>query len=114
MKAFEYAAPREEAEVVGLLASRWGSTEILAGGTDLLGLMKKMIVTPDRVMNIKEVESLRGVSADSQGVVMHKIPESVIFPKRPMGALPVTPSHASSATSVLTGSSTSADSTGAR
>jgi xanthine dehydrogenase YagS FAD-binding subunit len=68
MKAFEYAAPREEGEAVGLLASRWGSTEILAGGTDLLGLMKKMVVTPERLVNIKEIESLRGISAGSQGV----------------------------------------------
>ena len=68
MRAFEYAAPREEAQVVDLLSSEWGQTEVLAGGTDLIGLMKKMIVTPARVVNIKEVASLRGVEADSQGV----------------------------------------------
>lgn len=68
MRAFEYAAPRDEAQVVDLLSSEWGQTEVLAGGTDLIGLMKKMIVTPARVVNIKEVESLRGVEADSQGV----------------------------------------------
>ncbi len=70
MKAFEYAAPREEAEVLGLLSDRWGQTEVLAGGTDLVALMKKMIVTPDRVVNIKDVESLRGISADSTGVTI--------------------------------------------
>jgi xanthine dehydrogenase YagS FAD-binding subunit len=70
MKAFEYAAPREEAEVVDLLSPHWGQTEILAGGTDLLGLMKKMIVTPERVVNIKEIPTLRGIEADSQGVVI--------------------------------------------
>ena len=70
MKAFEYASPREETEVLGLLSDRWGQTEVLAGGTDLLALMKKMILTPERVVNIKEVESLRGVSADSTGVAI--------------------------------------------
>jgi len=70
MKAFEYAAPREERAVVGLLSSEWGKTEILAGGTDLVGLMQKMIVTPDRVVNIKEVQSMRGVRADSLGVTI--------------------------------------------
>lgn len=70
MKAFEYAAPREEAEVLDLLSPQWGTTEILAGGTDLVSLMKKMIVTPDRVVNIKEVRSLRGVSADSEHVTI--------------------------------------------
>ena len=68
MRAFEYAAPRDEAQVVDLLSPEWGQTEVLAGGTDLIGLMKKMIVTPARVVNIKEVESLRGVEADSLGV----------------------------------------------
>ena len=68
MKAFEYAAPRTEDEVLGLLGSQWGSTEILAGGTDLMGLMKKLVVTPDRVVNIKEVASLRGIEADSQAL----------------------------------------------
>lgn len=70
MKAFEYAAPRYEEEVVGLLGSEWGRTELLAGGTDLVGLMKKMIVTPQRVVNIKEVASMRGVVAGSQGVTI--------------------------------------------
>lgn len=70
MKAFEYASPREEAEVLGLLSDRWGRTEVLAGGTDLLVMLKKMLVTPDRVVNIKDVESLRGISADSAGVTI--------------------------------------------
>ncbi len=70
MKAFEYASPREEAEVLGLLSHRWGQTEVLAGGTDLLALMKKMIATPERVVNIKEIDSLRGISAGSEGVTI--------------------------------------------
>lgn len=67
MKAFEYAAPRTEGDVVSLLASQWGRTEILAGGTDLIGLMRKMIVTPDRVVNIGEVEGLSSIESDSLG-----------------------------------------------
>jgi xanthine dehydrogenase YagS FAD-binding subunit len=70
MKAFEYAAPRAESEVLDLLSPQWGQAELLAGGTDLVGLMKKMIVTPERVVNIKEVESLRGIDADSAGVTI--------------------------------------------
>jgi xanthine dehydrogenase YagS FAD-binding subunit len=67
MKAFEYAAPRSEEEVLELLAHQRGKTEILAGGTDLIGLMKQMIVTPDRVVSLKQVDSLRAIEADSQG-----------------------------------------------
>jgi xanthine dehydrogenase YagS FAD-binding subunit len=68
MKDFEYAAPREEADVVGLLAPEWAGSEVLAGGTDLIGLMRKMIVTPERVVNIMEVASFRGIERDSTGV----------------------------------------------
>ena len=55
MKNFEYAAPCSENEVLQLLSDQSGQTELLAGGTDLVGLMKKMIVTPDRVVNIMEL-----------------------------------------------------------
>ena len=61
MKNFEYAAPSTEAEVLELLSPDSGKTEVLAGGTDLVGLMKKMIVTPDRVVNIMEVEALKQI-----------------------------------------------------
>ncbi|HEV3002932.1 MAG TPA: FAD binding domain-containing protein, partial [Pirellulales bacterium] len=64
------AAPEHEAGVLELLSSTPGETEVLAGGTDLVGLMKKLIVNPDRVVNIMEVPTLRGISADSTGVTI--------------------------------------------
>lgn len=67
MKAFEYAAPRHEADVVELLGAQWGTTEILAGGTDLVPLLKKMIVRPDRVVYLGDVEGLSEIRSDSQG-----------------------------------------------
>lgn len=67
MKAFEYAAPRTEEEALELLSAERGKTEILAGGTDLIGLMKKMIITPDRVVSLKQVSSLKVIDADSTG-----------------------------------------------
>jgi xanthine dehydrogenase YagS FAD-binding subunit len=70
MKAFDFASPVCEADVIGLLSAEPGQTEILAGGTDLVPLMKKMLATPDRVVNIMEVASLRGVSADSLAVTI--------------------------------------------
>lgn len=69
MKAFEYASPRTEAEVVQLLSAEPGKTEILAGGTDLVGLMKKMIVTPDRVVNIMDVPTLKSIDELPDGSV---------------------------------------------
>ena len=40
MKNFEYAVARSEADVLELLSAAPGKAEILAGGTDLVGLMK--------------------------------------------------------------------------
>lgn len=67
MKSFEYAAPRTEGEVLKLLSDEFGHTEVLAGGTDLVGLMKKLIVTPDRVVNIMEVPTMKAIETTPEG-----------------------------------------------
>lgn len=69
MKELEYASPRTEAEVLQLLSAEPGRTEVLAGGTDLVALMKKMIVTPDRVVNIMDVPSLKAIDELPDGSV---------------------------------------------
>ena len=68
MRPFEYVSPNDKAQAVSLLAASWGKTEILAGGTDLLALMKDDIVSPRRLVNIKEIKDLRGVSANGRGI----------------------------------------------
>ncbi len=62
MNAFEYASPTTKEQAVKLLGSSWGDAEALAGGTDLLSLMKDFIVTPKRLVNLKEIKELRGVT----------------------------------------------------
>ena len=69
MKNFEYAAPRSEAEALTLLSSRPGHTEILAGGTDLVGLMQANVVRPERVVNILEIPSLKSLEQLDNGVL---------------------------------------------
>jgi len=68
MRAFEYTSPATKEQAVGLLGTSWGQAEILAGGTDLLALMKDDVVHPKRLVNIKEIADLRGVTASSQGL----------------------------------------------
>jgi len=70
MKAFRYASPRAEQEAVALLESGPGNAELLAGGTDLVGLMKKMIVQPDLVVSLTRIDSMRGVTGDSTGTTI--------------------------------------------
>ncbi|MEX2173384.1 MAG: FAD binding domain-containing protein [Pirellulaceae bacterium] len=68
MKNFEYASPRTEAEILSVLSPA-GDTEIIAGGTDLVGLLQQSIVAPRRVVNILDVPSLRDVELLDEGVV---------------------------------------------
>ena len=69
MKDFEYASPTTEAEVLMHLAAWPGETELIAGGTDLVGLLQKMVITPKRVVNLLDVPSLRDVEELDGGVV---------------------------------------------
>src|SRR5262249_44396241 len=68
MRAFSYVAPTKKEEVVGLLGKNWGEVEILAGGSDLLSLMKDDIVTPKTLVNIKQVPGLHAVSNEGGGI----------------------------------------------
>ena len=61
MQAFEYANPKTTEEAVKLLASEWGQTAVLAGGTDLVSLMKDYVSTPNRVVSLKHIKELRGI-----------------------------------------------------
>jgi xanthine dehydrogenase YagS FAD-binding subunit len=67
MRPFEYVSPNSKSQAIGLLGATWGNTEILAGGTDLLALMKDDVVAPRRLVNIKDIGDLRGVSSNAQG-----------------------------------------------
>ena len=62
MRAFEYTSPKQKQQAVGLLGQKWEDAEVLAGGSDLLALMKDDIVHPKRLVNVKEVQELRGIS----------------------------------------------------
>jgi len=59
VQAFEYVSPTNKEQVATLLGQ---NAAILAGGTDLLALMKDYVVTPQRLVNIKQIEQLRGIS----------------------------------------------------
>lgn len=68
MQAFEYAAPTSVSEALGMLPSSWGGTDVLGGGTDLLSLMKERIHTPKRVVGLRAIKELSGISKSSGGL----------------------------------------------
>ena len=67
MRAFEYASPTTKEQAVGLLADKWGETEVLGGGTDLLALMKDDVVQPKRLVNLKGIPELKVIGPTRAG-----------------------------------------------
>lgn len=62
MQPFEYASPKTREQAAQLLAVPGAAA--LAGGSDLLGLMKDEIEAPKRLVNLKAIEGLTGVRAE--------------------------------------------------
>src|SRR5258708_39491505 len=68
MKSFEYAAPPTLPEAAGLLSNKWGETEILAGGTDVITSLKQHITEPKRVVSLRNIPELKRIEIDNKGV----------------------------------------------
>jgi xanthine dehydrogenase YagS FAD-binding subunit len=51
-----------------LLSAKWGDADVLAGGTDLISCMKDDLHTPKRVVNIKGIKELEGISKSDAGL----------------------------------------------
>jgi len=68
MERFEYASPQSVKNATALLGARWNDAQVLAGGTDLIGMMKDFVASPKRVVNIKGISELGGISKTATGV----------------------------------------------
>ncbi|WP_165226541.1 FAD binding domain-containing protein [Aquisphaera insulae] len=63
MNAFEFAAPTSVEDAVKLLGAP--DTAALSGGTDLLGRLKDYVASPKRVVYLKDIKPLGGISGDA-------------------------------------------------
>jgi xanthine dehydrogenase YagS FAD-binding subunit len=72
MRSFEYARPSSVDEAITLLGhDEIGESRPLAGGTDLLTLMKAGIVAPSRLLDIKRADGLAGgIEQTDQGLTL--------------------------------------------
>ena len=68
MKSFQYAAPSTLAEATALLGDTWGQTEIMAGGTDLVTSLKQRLTQPERVVSLRNIKELKGVSTERKEI----------------------------------------------
>jgi xanthine dehydrogenase YagS FAD-binding subunit len=62
MEQFAYASPKTVKEAVALLGPDWNDAAVLAGGTDLISLMKDYVMSPKRVVNLKGIKKLHGIT----------------------------------------------------
>ncbi|MCF8243452.1 MAG: xanthine dehydrogenase family protein subunit M [Melioribacteraceae bacterium] len=58
MKNFEYIQPGSLNAVSTLSKEKFVSSHLFAGGTDVLGLMKDNIISPDRLINLKNLPNM--------------------------------------------------------
>jgi len=65
MNRFEYSRPTTTADAIGLLSENPEEVAPLAGGTDLLSLMKDFVVEPKRLVSLMGIAELRGIQAGS-------------------------------------------------
>ncbi len=61
---FEYHAPSTIAEALDQISLYGDKGKVVAGGTDLLVSMKKREAIPEHLINLKEIEALKGITYD--------------------------------------------------
>src|SRR5258708_33828911 len=74
MEQFAYASPKNLKDALGLLGSDWNDAAVLAGGTDLISLMKDYVVSPRKVVNLKGIKKLHGISQHGSDVRIGPVP----------------------------------------
>ena len=67
MEPFAYARPATREEALAQLGASFEESAILAGGTDLLSLMKNYVVTPKRLVDIRGVKEFGGITWSNGG-----------------------------------------------
>ena len=65
MVKFEYFNPKSLKELPELLSKKQDESIVLAGGTDLLDMLKERLIEPKRVINIKNIKDLHGIKNGS-------------------------------------------------
>ena len=66
LKAFNYLTPQTLAEATSLLARYKDEAKVIAGGTDLVPLMKERVITPKYLIDIKQISSLDYIKWDEK------------------------------------------------
>lgn len=66
---FDYSAPLTIHEAISVLSRRDGNAKIIAGGTDLINLIRTKIIRPDCIVDIGNIAGLDALSYDDKGTL---------------------------------------------
>ena len=66
MKNFEYVSAPDLENAISLLSQE--NSKALAGGTDLLTELKERLRTPKRLVNLKQITDMQGISAEADKI----------------------------------------------
>lgn len=61
MKKFKYVKPKTIEEALGYLDDNVNEKKVIAGGTDLMVKLKNNKIAPDLIIDISEIETLKGI-----------------------------------------------------
>ena len=70
MHDFKYCAPASLQEAIDLLAAHQGSANLLAGGTDLIVMMRARRKRPELVIDVKKIPELSELKFDETGLTI--------------------------------------------
>jgi len=68
VKAFDHVCPTSVDEAVSILTLHRGETKVLAGGTDLLNLMRDGKISPKLIVSMKNIREFRDITGHDGGV----------------------------------------------
>ncbi len=65
---FEYLSPQTVQEACSLLSQHGDKAKVMAGGTDVLNVMKERIIKPEYVIGLRGISDLDYIEADADGI----------------------------------------------
>src|SRR5213082_3106430 len=68
--AFDYHAPKNVKEALGLLGKLKDDAKILAGGHSLIPMMKLRLAQPKHLIDLQKVPGLSGIKADGKALAI--------------------------------------------
>ena len=87
LSEFQLARPRDLVRALAHLSDHAGNIRVLAGGTDLLPSMRQKLFEPEHVLDLRQIQELKGIREAEQGIeigaltTLHQIERSSILAK---------------------------------